>query len=255
MSSMYRSAYNVSSQRCFGRPFGRFPGTSKSKLVLQISWVRLPSDERVGRHVFNLFNVATETKTRQPIAPRLRQLFKLPFVFCHGAATFHSRALTLCVEDVEGSVILILHQTQILLLCVGASLAAEKKCKDSKVSPEIKELILDYHKDRREGDAMEWNCGFESKAEGTLKNSTTRVDWKKINRKFGFNFFEYNKADREQYTVPKDIVRFVLEHWWSNELYAKCNMKEKTIKKFGCSYKDGDVFLIACVYEKRACGK
>ncbi|EYB86460.1 hypothetical protein Y032_0278g1150 [Ancylostoma ceylanicum] len=27
----------------------------------------------------------------------------------HGAATFHSRTLTLCVEDVEGSVMLILH--------------------------------------------------------------------------------------------------------------------------------------------------
>ncbi|EPB76645.1 hypothetical protein ANCCEY_04275 [Ancylostoma ceylanicum] len=138
----------------------------------------------------------------------------------------------------------------ILLLCVGALLAAEEKCKGSKVSAEIKQQILDFHRDRREGDAMEWDCDLEAKARGTMRNATTLVDYSKIGKKRGLNFFEYDKEDRKQYKEPKDIVRFVLDYWWARELYAKCNMKEKTIKKFGCSYKNGKVFLFACVYEK-----
>ncbi|KAL6732542.1 hypothetical protein Aduo_003293 [Ancylostoma duodenale] len=128
-----------------------------------------------------------------------------------------------------------------------------KECRGSRVSPEIKKQIVEYHKQRREIHPIEWDCRLEEIARGTMKNATTRVNTEKVGKRRGLNFFEYDKQDRKQYTEAKDIVNYVLEYWWSSEHYARCNMKDKTMRKFGCSYKDGDVFLFACVYEKRAC--
>ncbi|EYC26294.1 hypothetical protein Y032_0010g1071 [Ancylostoma ceylanicum] len=136
---------------------------------------------------------------------------------------------------------------RILLLCVGALLAAGRfychKCKGSKVSAEIKQQILDFHRDRREGDAMEWDCDLEAKARGTMRNATTLVDYSKIGKKRGLNFFEYDKEDRKQYKEPKDIVRFVLDYWWARELYAKCNVCAYPNNRFSFAFIVESTFL------------
>ncbi|RCN41769.1 SCP-like protein [Ancylostoma caninum] len=135
----------------------------------------------------------------------------------------------------------------IFVLCFGTLLAAETKCKGSKVSPEVKQQILDYHFARREGDGVEWDCGLEAKARGLLKKGG-KIDKDKVARRHGVNVYEIKK---ETETI-KDLVNRVLGQWWSSSEETNLNMRNRQNKKVGCSYKDGkEDFVIACVFEKR----
>ncbi|EYC26280.1 hypothetical protein Y032_0010g1063 [Ancylostoma ceylanicum] len=136
----------------------------------------------------------------------------------------------------------------ILFLCVGSLLAAGPECKDKKVSPEIRQQILDFHKQRREGKAVEWDCGLEDKARGILKTGKSgKIDTSKVSKNRGVNVREF----RKEFEDAKTFVDRALRHWWSSDLNSKKNMANPQNKKIGCSYKEDDVFfLVACFYEK-----
>ncbi|KAL6732538.1 hypothetical protein Aduo_003290 [Ancylostoma duodenale] len=132
----------------------------------------------------------------------------------------------------------------ILVLCVGASFAAETKCKGSVISSEVKKQILNLHLVRREGNAMEWECELEAKARGLLKKGG-KVDTSRVGNGRGVNVREYKKE------TAWDFARRALEQWWSSRDQTSRNMRDTNNKKVGCSYKDGkEDFLIACLYEK-----
>ncbi|RCN47280.1 SCP-like protein [Ancylostoma caninum] len=134
----------------------------------------------------------------------------------------------------------------ILFLCVGAVLAAGPICKDKKVSPEIRQQILDYHLARREGDAVEWDCGLESKARGLLKKGG-KIDTSKVSKKRGVNVYEI----RKEFETTKDLVDKALRRWWSSSKETNLNMRNRNNKKVGCSYKDTKTdFVIVCFFEK-----
>ncbi|RCN41763.1 hypothetical protein ANCCAN_12249, partial [Ancylostoma caninum] len=130
------------------------------------------------------------------------------------------------------------------------SIEQTEKCKGSRASPEIKQQILKFHRTAREDKPIEWDCKLEQIARSTTKDATTRINAEKVNKKRGLNFFEYDEEDRKQFTKAGDIVKFVLDYWWSSERYARCIMDDKNIMKLGCSYKDDKVFLFDCVYKK-----
>ncbi|RCN47283.1 SCP-like protein [Ancylostoma caninum] len=135
----------------------------------------------------------------------------------------------------------------ILFLCVGAVLAAGPECKDKKVSPEIRQQILNYHFERREGDAVEWDCGLEDKARGLVKKGG-KIDTSKVPKGRGVNVYEIKKENE----TTKDLVDRALRRWWSSSRETNLNMRNRNNKKVGCSYKDTkEDFTIVCFFEKR----
>ncbi|EYC26291.1 hypothetical protein Y032_0010g1070 [Ancylostoma ceylanicum] len=127
----------------------------------------------------------------------------------------------------------------ILFVCVGTLLAEEQNCRNSRITPELKRQIVEYHLQRREVHPIEWDCKLEKEAQRSLNG-------KKVDEKRGINTFKY---DKKQYKEHKDIVNFILGQWWSEGKQTNLNMRNANNKKFGCSVKNGKFFHFTCVYE------
>ncbi|RCN41776.1 SCP-like protein, partial [Ancylostoma caninum] len=120
----------------------------------------------------------------------------------------------------------------ILFLCVDSLIAAGENCVGGTLTPEVREQIVNFHKEKKR--SLEWDCDLEREADSAFEKLVDgEVDTSKL--KVLGRVSDYAHLSSGNITTDVDKA---LYYWSSrNDLESYSNIMNPENMKVGCAYK------------------